>query len=125
MLTDYFLDLLCYCHFRQISNALLNITEAVSGLINPDAAFHSMLLLPLWLLISGLTPPFEISAELIVMKHNIADGIWWGLGDLKLKKITAELKSLSKLDRYPMYYVYFFVKQNHGLYIPNKIFHFS
>ena len=71
---------------------------------DPETAAHSLLLVPLWHLLSGtLKQPFAINIYDNV-RHNSKDPIWWGISDRQMRDFIDELKPiLFKENRYISY----------------------
>lgn len=66
---------------------------------DPETAAHSLLLVPLWHLLSGtLQRPFEMNV-FEKIRHNNNEPHWWGLSESKFKLfIDKELKPILPED---------------------------
>ena len=84
-----------YCRYATMPFDVLAEMMCNIGKLNkePETAAHSLLLVPLWHLLSGtLKKPFEMNTY-DQCRHNSEKGDWWGLSNLQIKAfIKTDLK---------------------------------
>ena len=75
-----------YC--RNSAAPLFDVMRRIgSQNIDPETAAHSLLLVPLWHLLSGtLQKPFEMNTY-VQCRHNSENGVWWGLSNPQIKAL--------------------------------------
>ena len=74
---------------------------------DPETAAHSLLLVPLWHLLSGtLKQPFAMN-NYDKVRHNSIDPFWWGLSEWEIRDFIDELKPIiPEENRYRNYILY-------------------